>query len=130
MSDFFANRYWADRYWATRYFQGGDGGEATPGDMAATLSGAATVTATLTAKGGSSYAGVGRKRPHRIYKKPKPMPFAIMAAARIEAGATVAASLTAGAAVSANIIASSGVVAGGEVIDIYAREAEFWLMAA
>jgi hypothetical protein len=129
MSDFFANRYWADRYWATRYFQGG-AGEPSTGEMAATLSGAATVTGTLTNEGGSSYAGGSRKRPHRIYKKPKPLPFAIMASARIEAGATVSASLTAGAAVAANIIASSGVVAGGEVIDIYAREAEFWLMAA
>jgi hypothetical protein len=131
MTDYFGNRYWAEKYWATRYFQGGDQPE---GAISATLSGVATVTATLSAEGeastGSSYAGVSRKRPHRIYKKPKPMPFAIMVAARIEAGATISATVGATLAASATIQGASAVNAAGEVIDIYAREAEFWLIAA
>jgi hypothetical protein len=49
MADFWANRYWNGSYWAERYWGPSEPGGASFADMAATLSGAATVTATASA---------------------------------------------------------------------------------
>jgi hypothetical protein len=46
MADHFAERYWSTRYWTARYFQGG---EQNPGAMSASLSGAGSIAAVLSA---------------------------------------------------------------------------------
>lgn len=46
MADHFADAYWSTQFWSVRYFQGG---EADPNAMSASLSGAGSVTANLTA---------------------------------------------------------------------------------
>jgi hypothetical protein len=46
VADHFADRYWSTRYWTARYFQGG---EQNPGAMSASLSGAGSIAAILSA---------------------------------------------------------------------------------
>jgi homoserine kinase len=64
MADHFSDRYWATQYWTVRYFQAG---ELVEGAISASLSGAGSLTATL------SYQSVlenivarGRKRKRRL----------------------------------------------------------------
>lgn len=133
MVDYFGNRYWPERYWAARYFQGG---EQPAGSMQAALSGTATVTATVgTAEtAASSSGGSGHYRfPRRAkpdWPQAYPLPVVALARARIKGGSTIAADFSAAAQAQAAIAGSSGFAARGGTIDIYAHEAEFWLMAA
>lgn len=130
MVDYFGNRHWAARYWASRYYQGGVLPE---GSVEASLSGTATVTATLSrvrlpVTEVKVFGGRRKWRP----KLPPPLPPTIpaMATAHIACTSTLSATGNLAAVARAGISGTSSLMATGELIDIYALEAEFWLIAA
>jgi hypothetical protein len=62
MADYFGTRYWADRYFPPAYYQGG---EVDPNAMSASLSGAATLTASISytsVAGGGAIVNLERRR--------------------------------------------------------------------
>lgn len=130
MVDYFGNRYWAQKYWATRYFQGGVLPE---GSIEATLSGAATVTATLSRVRVAqveteTYGGRRKWRPKQPLAPPPAIP--AMASATITAASYLTATAIPVAVARAALSGQSSMTGSGTVIDNYALEAEFWLIAA
>jgi hypothetical protein len=131
MTDFFGNQYWPGRFWAVNYFQGGDLPE---GAMQAALSGAASISADLSAIGAAPViAGGQSRRRNRIRLSwPKAYPPAIVAVAgaRIGGASRIEASLSAAGLAQSAIVAGASVGGTATRIDVKADEAAFWLMAA
>ena len=127
--DYFADGYFADNYWASRYFQAGEGSPA--GDIQTNISGLASISATISAAGANVAQGGRRKRKRQlIWSEVKPTTIRVYAVSHIAAVSFISASASAGIAAASNIIGTSDLIAQGETIDIFALEAEFWLMAA
>ena len=127
--DYFADGYFADNYWASRYFQAGEGSPS--GDIQANISGSASISATISAAGANVARGGRRKRKRQlIWSEVKPTTIRAYAVSHIAAVSFISASASAGVAAASNIIGTSDLIAQGETIDIFALEAEFWLMAA
>lgn len=127
--DYFPDGYFANNYWASGYFQAGEGGPA--GDVQANISGLASISATISAAGVNVIQGGRRKRKRQlIWSEVKPTTIQVYAVSHIATVSFVSASASAGLAGASNIIGTSDLIATGETIDIYALEAEFWLMAA
>jgi hypothetical protein len=129
MSDYFGNRYWPQQFWTVRYFLGG---ELAEGAMQAALSGAATLSASLTATGATQTGGGGGGRRPPVWSMRVVVDWAIPAyiSAAIDGQADVFGRLSAIANAKVKLEGAGGMEGRGETVDRYELEAQFWLVAA